>query len=222
MKPASSDQSADLVVLVVDDDAHVREGIQGLLHTVRLQSKAYASASELFRSKLPAQAGCLILDIRLPGSSGFDIHADLVKRNINIPTIFLSGYADIQMSVKAIKAGAVEFLAKPFRDEDLLDAVRAALDRDRYRREYEEKLNDLRRRYNGLSQREKQVMSFVVAGFMNKHIAKEIGLAEVTVKVHRHTLMKKMGARSLADLVRMADMLKLPPAPKTKQMSGTR
>jgi FixJ family two-component response regulator len=210
MNPALSDQSADSIVLVVDDDLVVCDQITNLLHTIGLQSKAYPSASEFLKSDLPNQASCLISDIRMPGLSGFDLHAYLVKQRINIPIIFVSGYADIPMSVKAMKSGAVEFLAKPFRDEDLLDAVRAALDRDRHRREHEEKLNDLHRRYHALTQREQQVMSFVVAGLMNKQAAKEIGLAEVTVKVHRHTLMKKMGAKSLADLVRMARILGLP------------
>jgi FixJ family two-component response regulator len=209
MNPAPSDQSADTIVLVVDDDLVVCDQITNLLHTVGLQSKAYASASEFLKSDLPNQASCLISDVRMPGLSGFDLHAHLVKQRINIPIIFVSGYADIPMSVKAMKAGAVEFLTKPFRDEDLLDAVRAALDRDRQRREYEHRVSDLRRRYNALSQREQQVMSFVVAGLMNKQVAKEIGLAEVTVKVHRHTLMKKMGGKSLADLVRMARILGL-------------
>jgi FixJ family two-component response regulator len=209
MNPALSDQSADSIVLVVDDDLVVYDQITNLLHTIGLQSKAYPSASEFLKSDLPNQASCLISDIRMPGLSGFDLHAHLVKQRINIPIIFVSGYADIPMSVKAMKAGAVEFLAKPFRDEDLLDAVRAALDRDRHRRKYEEKINDLHGRYGALTQREQQVMSFVVAGSMNKQVAQEVGLAEVTVKVHRHTLMKKMGAKSLADLVRMARILGL-------------
>jgi FixJ family two-component response regulator len=210
MNQAPSDQSADSIVLVVDDDPVIREQITTLLHSVSLQSKAYASASEFLRTKLPDHASCLISDVRMPGLSGFDLRAELVKRRVNIPIIFVSGYADIRMSVNAMKAGAVEFLTKPFRDEDLLDAVRAALDRDRQRREYEHKINDIRRLYNALTQREQEVMSFVVAGLMNKQVAKEIGLAEVTVKVHRHALMKKMGAKSLADLVRMARVLGVP------------
>ena len=209
MNRAPREQSDDSIVLVVDDDLVVCDQITNLLHTIGLQSKAYASASELLRSNLPNQASCLISDIRMPGLSGFDLHAHLVKHRINIPIIFVSGYADIPMSVKAMKAGAVEFLAKPFRDEDLLDAVRAALDRDRHRRKYEEKINDLHGRYGALTQREQQVMSFVVAGSMNKQVAQEVGLAEVTVKVHRHTLMKKMGAKSLPALVRMARILGL-------------
>jgi FixJ family two-component response regulator len=212
MNPALSDQSADSIVLVVDDDLVVCDQITNLLHTVGLQSKAYASASEFLKSDLPNQASCLISDVRMPGLSGFDLHAHLVKQRINIPIIFVSGYADIPMSVKAMKAGAVEFLTKPFREQDLLDAVRAALDRDRERREYEDKINDLHRRYNALSKREQEVMNLVVAGLMNKQIAKDIGIAEVTAKVHRHKLMKKLGARSLPDLVRMAGILGLPHA----------
>jgi FixJ family two-component response regulator len=209
MKSPSSADLRDPLVLVIDDDLVVCDKITDLLHTIGLQSKAYASASEFLRSNIPNQASCLISDVRMPGMSGFDLHAHLIKQRINIPIIFVSGYADIPMSVKAMKAGAVEFLAKPFRDEDLLDAVRAALDRDRHRREYEEKFSDLRRRYNALSQREQEVMSLVVLGLMNKQVAMEIGLAEVTAKVHRHTLMKKLGARNLPALVRMADMLGL-------------
>jgi FixJ family two-component response regulator len=210
MKPASSEQSSDSIVLVVDDDPDLREGIKALLDSVSLQSKAYASATELFGGKLPDQPSCLILDVRLPGLSGFDFQVELAKRHINIPVIFVTGYGDIRMSVKAMKAGAVEFLTKPVRAEDLLDAVRAALDRDRERRKYEDKVHDLRRRYDALSQREQEVMIFVVAGLMNRQVATEVGLAEVTVKVHRHKLMKKLGARSLADLVRIAGILGLP------------
>jgi FixJ family two-component response regulator len=212
MKPASSGHSRDALVLVVDDDPLVRELIADVLASISLQSKAYASASDFFGSKVPDQATCLILDVRLPGLSGFDLQAELAQKRINIPIIFLSGYADIRMSVKAMKAGAVEFLTKPFREQDLLDAVRAALDRDRERREYEDKINDLRRRYNALSKREQEVMNLVAAGLMNKQVAAEIGIAEVTAKVHRHKLMKKLGARSLPDLVRMAGILGLPHA----------
>jgi FixJ family two-component response regulator len=210
MKLASSEQSNNSVVLVVDDDPDVREGIKALLDSVSLQSKAYASASEFFDGKLLDQPSCVILDVRLPGLSGFGFQAELAKRHINIPIIFVTGYGDIRMSVKAIKAGAVEFLTKPVRGEDLLDAVHAALDRDRKRREYEDKVHNLRRRYDALSQREQEVMIFVVAGLMNRQVATEVGLAEVTVKVHRHKLMKKLGARSVADLVRIAGLLGLP------------
>jgi FixJ family two-component response regulator len=209
MKSVSSAQSSEPFVHIVEDDPGVREGIKTLLDCVSLQSKTYASASEFFASKLPNQVSCLVLDVRLPGLSGFDFQTELANRHINIPIVFITAYGDIAMSVKAIKAGAVEFLTKPVRGEDLLDAVRAALDRDRKRREYEDKTNDLRRRYNALSEREQEVMSFVAAGLMNKRIAEEIGIAEVTVKVHRHKLMKKLGARNVAELVRIASILGL-------------
>ena len=212
MKPASSEQSSGSIVLVVDDDPDVREGIKALLHSVSLRSKTYASASEFFGSKLSDQASCLILDVRLPGLSGFEFQAELAKGQINIPIIFVTGYGDIRMSVKAMKAGAVEFLTKPVRAEDLLDAVRAALDRDRERRKYEDMVRDLGCRYDALSRRERDVMVFVVAGLMNKQVAGTIGVAEVTAKVHRHNMMKKLGARNLADLVRMASILGLSPA----------
>jgi FixJ family two-component response regulator len=150
------------------------------------------------------------LDVRLPGLSGLDFQAELAKVNVNIPIIFITGYGDIPMSVKAMKAGAIEFLTKPIREQDLLDAVQAALDRDRTRRKSEEKILDLRTRYDALSRREQEVMSLVTAGLMNKQVAAEIGIVEVTVKVHRHNIMKKLGAKTLADLVRMADALGLP------------
>jgi FixJ family two-component response regulator len=221
LKPASGDESHS-VVLVIDDDPGVREGIKALLESVGLQTKTYASSWEFFGSKLPGQTSCLILDVRLPGLSGFDLQAELAKANINIPIIFVSGYGDVQMSVKAMKAGAVEFLTKPVREQDLLDAVRTALNRDRKRREWEDKTDDLRSRYNTLTQREQEVMICVVAGLKHKQVAAEIGLAEVTVKVHRHTLMKKLGLRDFASLVRTADLLGLPHAPKTKStMPGT-
>jgi FixJ family two-component response regulator len=151
----------------------------------------------------------LILDVRLPGLSGLDFQAELAKVNINIPIIFITGYGDIPMSVKAMKAGAVEFLTKPVREQDLLDAVRAALNQDRERRKSEERMRDLRTRFEALSQREQEVMGLVAAGLMNKQVAAEIGIVEVTVKVHRHNIMKKLGAKSLADLVRMSDALGL-------------
>ena len=197
------------VVLVIDDDHDVREGLKALLQSVNLDSRTYRSAPEFFRSKPPDQISCLILDVRLPGLSGLDFQAELAKANINIPIIFVTGYGDVPMSVKAMKAGAVEFLTKPVREQDLLDAVRAALDRDRRRRKSEEQIQDLRSRFDALSDREREVMSWVAAGLMNKQVAAAIGIVEVTVKVHRHNIMKKLGAKSLADLVRMADALGL-------------
>jgi FixJ family two-component response regulator len=197
------------IVLVIDDDPDVRDGLRALLHSVNLESKVYRSAPEFLRSKLPDQVSCLILDVRLPGLSGLDFQAELAKVNINIPIIFITGYGDIPMSVKAMKAGAVEFLTKPVREQDLLDAVRAALNQDRERRKSEERMHDLRARFEALSHREQEVMGLVAAGLMNKQVAAEIGIVEVTVKVHRHNIMKKLGAKSLADLVRMSDALGL-------------
>jgi FixJ family two-component response regulator len=211
MEPASQVQSDDNpIVLVIDDDPDVREGLKALFQSVNLESRAYRSAPEFFRSRLPDQVSCLILDVRLPGLSGLDFQAELAKVNVNIPIIFITGYGDIPMSVKAMKAGAVEFLTKPIREQDLLDAVRAALDRDRTRRKSEESIQGLRTRFDALSPREQEVMSLVASGLMNKQVAAEIGIVEVTVKVHRHNIMKKLGAKSLADLVRMADALGLP------------
>jgi FixJ family two-component response regulator len=212
MEPAPSAVQSDdnPIILVIDDDPDVREGLKALFQSVNLESRAYRSAPEFFRSKLPDQVSCLILDVRLPGLSGLDFQAELAKVNVNIPIIFITGYGDIPMSVKAMKAGAVEFLTKPIREQDLLDAVRAALDRDRTRRKSEGKMQDLRTRFSALSLREQEVMSLVASGLMNKQVAAEIGIVEVTVKVHRHNIMKKLGARSLADLVRMADALGIP------------
>jgi FixJ family two-component response regulator len=211
MEPATSPVQSDdnPIVLVIDDDPDVREGLKALFESVNLQSRTYKSTPEFLRSKLPDQVSCLILDVRLPGLSGLDFQAELAKVNVNIPIIFITGFGDIAMSVKAMKAGAVEFLTKPIREQDLLDAVRAALDRDRMRRKSEEKLQDLRARFHALSAREQEVMSLVASGLMNKQVAAEIGIVEVTVKVHRHNIMKKLGAKSLADLVRMADALGL-------------
>jgi FixJ family two-component response regulator len=210
MEPALHSQHDDEpIVLVIDDDPDVRDGLRALLQSVNLESKVYRSAPEFLRSKLPDQVSCLILDVRLPGLSGLDFQAELAKVNINIPIIFITGYGDIPMSVKAMKAGAVEFLTKPVREQDLLDAVRAALNQDRERRKSDERMHDLRARFEALSQREQEVMGLVASGLMNKQVAAEIGIVEVTVKVHRHNIMKKLGAKSLADLVRMSDALGL-------------
>ena len=202
-----SDDDYDPMVLVMDDDPDVREGLRALLDSVNLQSKAFGSAPEFFRSKLPDKVSCLILDVRLPGLSGLDFQTQLATVQIDIPIIFITGHGDIPMSVKAMKAGAVGFLTKPLREQDLLDAVRAALERDRERREHDKMTHDLRIRFGGLSPREKEVMTLVATGLMNKQVAAEIGISEVTVKVHRHNTMKKLGAKSLPDLVRMADTL---------------
>ena len=195
------------VVFVVDDDADVREGLKSLLRSVNLQVGTFGSASEFLQSKLPDAPGCLVLDVRLPGLSGLDFQTELAKAGIGIPIIFITGHGDIPMSVKAIKAGAVEFLTKPLREQDMLDAVRVALEKDRSRREQNKKTSDLRKSYDSLTSREQDVMSLVTAGLMNKQIAAEIGVSEITVKVHRGSVMRKMEARSLADMVRMADAL---------------
>ena len=195
------------VVFVVDDDQHVREGLAALVESVGLTAVAFATTTEFLRYQLPDAASCLVLDVRLPGLSGLDFQKELAAAKIRIPIIFISGHGDIPMTVKAMRAGAVEFLTKPVREQDLLDAVRMGLDRDRTRRENDRKTHDLRVRYEALSSREKQVMVLVTSGLMNKQAAAEIGISEITVKVHRHNLMKKLGARSLAELVRIADML---------------
>jgi len=201
------------VVLVIEDDRHVREGLRALMDSVNLQTQTFGSAQEFLRSKIPDQVRCLILDVRLPGLSGLDFQAEA---QINIPIIFLTGHGDIAMSVKAMKAGAVEFLTKPFREQDLLDAIQIALDRDRKRRESDKRVRDLRFRFATLSPRQQEVMTLVTTGLMNKQVAAEMGLAEVTVKVHRHILMQKLVAKSLSDLVRMADALGLTPKVKNK------
>ena len=195
------------IVYVVDDEVDVREGLKDLFESVGLEAQVFGSAAEFLSKKLPDEVSCLILDVRLRGVSGLDFQAELAARQIRIPIIFITAYGDIPMTVKAMKAGAVEFLTKPVREQDLLDAVRAALDRDRSRREFDQETQDLRTRFEGLSTRERQIMTLVTSGLMNKQIAGEIGVSEVTVKVHRHNVMKKLGAKSLADLVRIADLL---------------
>ena len=198
------------IVYVVDDDADVREGLSALLQSVGLKVVALSSTVEFLTHKRSEEPSCLILDVRLPGLSGLDFQAELAKAQNEIPIIFITGHGDIPMSVKAMKAGAIEFLTKPFREQDILDAVRVALERDRARRELQMQTQSLRSRYDSLSDRERQVMRLVCAGLMNKQVAAEIGVSEVTVKVHRHNLMKKLDAGSLAELVRMADALRIP------------
>jgi RNA polymerase sigma factor (sigma-70 family) len=197
------------VVCVIDDDRDIRESLSGLLRSVGLEAALFASAAEFLDKRPVVSAACLIVDIRLPGLSGLDFQAELARRNLHLPIIFITGHGDIPMSVKAMKAGAVEFLTKPFREQDLLDAVREALERDSERRRDEYRLSDLRTRLETLSPREREVVSLVTLGRMNKQVAAEIGISEITVKVHRHNAMKKLGARSLAELVRIADLLEI-------------
>ena len=197
------------IVFVIDDDAPMREALGNLFRSVGLQVEVFGSASEFLQSKLPDVPGCLILDIRLPRLSGLDFQAELVKAGIHIPIIFMTGHGDIPMSVRAMKAGAIDFLTKPFRDQDMLDAVTTAIERDRGNRNEARILSDLRALFATLTPREREVMALVTAGLMNKQIAAEIGIAEITVKIHRGHIMRKMAAKSLADLVRMAQALGL-------------
>ena len=194
-------------VLVVDDDASVREALSDLFQSVGLMVEVYASAQEFLKNQRPEGPSCLVLDVRLPGKSGLDFQQELNAANINLPTVFLTGHGDIPMSVRAMKAGAVEFLTKPFREQDLLDAVQAALERDRVNREDEKLVVMLSQRFASLTPREQAILALVAAGRRNKQIAFEIGTSEVTIKVHRTNLMRKMQASSLADLIMMAGRL---------------
>jgi FixJ family two-component response regulator len=197
------------IVFVVDDDASMRQALARLLQSVQLRVEVFASPQEFLQSERPNVPSCLVLDVRLPGLSGLDFQAELAKADIRIPIVFITGHGDIPMSVRAMKAGAVDFLAKPFRDQDLLDAVTAAIQRDQKRREHENAMTDLRAHFSSLTPREREIMALVASGLMSKQIAAEVGLSEITVKVHRSHLMKKMGARSVADLVRMAGALEV-------------
>jgi len=195
------------VVFVIDDDASMRTSLSSLFRSVGLKVEVFDSAADFLKVGRPDAASCLVLDVRLPGVSGLDFQAELAKANVRIPIVFITGHGDIPMTVKAMKAGAVEFLTKPFREQDLLDAVRLGLERDRARRAGEAILSELRGRFEALTSREQEVMAFVTSGLMNKQIAADLGVSEITVKVHRGNVMRKMAAKSLADLVRMADVL---------------
>src|SRR5215469_7470483 len=195
------------VVFVVDDDPSVRSSLKFLMSSVGLQVEGFDSADALLQRTLPAAPSCLILDVRLRGLSGLDFQHELAARNCHIPIIFITGHGDIPMSVRAMKAGAIEFLTKPFRDQDLLDAVRIALEKDRERRERKKELSDLKERFNSLTPREQKVISMVVSGMLNKQIADQLGTAENTVKVHRSRAMEKMRAQSVPELVKMIDKL---------------
>jgi FixJ family two-component response regulator len=201
---------AEALVFVVDDDAPTRESLKNLMRSVGLRVEAFASAQEFLHSPRPDVPGCLVLDVRLPGLSGLDLQRQMAQGDRDMPIIFITGHGDIPMTVQAMKAGAVEFLTKPFRDQALLDAVQHALERDRQAREQRAQNDALRRRYSALTPREREVMALVVAGLLNKQIAGQLGTSEAAVKVHRQHVMAKMAAGSLATLVRMADRLGIP------------
>jgi FixJ family two-component response regulator len=200
------------LVLIVEDDELVREALGNLFASIGLEVETFGSASEMLQSKLPDVASCLVLDIRLPGMSGLDFQGELAKANIHIPVIFMTGHGDVPMTVRAMKGGAVDFLTKPFRDQDMLDAVTVAIERDRKRREAAKIVANLQTHFATLTPREREILALVSSGLMNKQIAAELGIAEITVKIHRSHIMKKMDAKSLAELLRKAETLGIRPA----------
>ena len=209
-RPKSSPQPAgarEPLIFIVEDDELMRRALSNLFQSVGLEVEMFGSAAEMLQTKLPDVASCLVLDVRLPGQSGLDFQAELAKANIQIPIIFMTGHGDIPMTVRAMKGGAVDFLTKPFRDQDMLDAVAMAIERDRKRRESDKDAADLQTHFETLTSRERDILALVSSGLMNKQVAAELGLAEITVKIHRGHIMKKMGAKSLADLVMKAETL---------------
>ncbi|HEV7603279.1 MAG TPA: response regulator transcription factor [Bradyrhizobium sp.] len=209
-RPKSSKESASAgepLVFIVEDDESMRRALSNLFQSVGLEVELFGSASEMLQAELPDVASCLVLDVRLPGLSGLDFQTELAKANIHIPIIFMTGHGDIPMTVRAMKSGAVDFLTKPFRDQDMLDAVVTAIERDRKRREADKIVVNLQTLFETLTPREREILALVSSGLMNKQIAGELGLAEITVKIHRGHIMKKMEARSLADLVKKAETL---------------
>ena len=197
------------VVFVVDDDPSMRESLRDLVDSVGLEARVFGSAPEFLQAKRPDVPGCLVLDVRLPGSSGLHFQQELAKAGVQLPVIFITGHGDIPMSVRAIKAGAVDFLTKPFHEQELIDAINAAIERDRTQRHEAAQIVELRRRLQALTQREREIMALVIVGRLNKQIAADLAISEATVKVHRGQIMRKMGAKSLPELVRMGDALGL-------------
>jgi FixJ family two-component response regulator len=205
-------KDAEAIVFVVDDDSSIREAIESLVKLVGLRVETFGTAQEFLRAERPDLPGCVVLDVELPGLSGLDLQRELAAHEIKLPIIFITGYGDIPMSVRAMKAGALEFLTKPFRDQDLLDAIQQALERDRTARQHSRENAELRKRFDALTTREREVMSLVAGGWLNKQIGFELEISEITVKIHRGRVMNKMGAQSLAELVRMTEKLELPKA----------